>query len=228
MPSVSDVFRDGGWTAAVLALVAGYVDAFALLNHEVFVSFMSGNTTSTGAKAGEASFMAAGQSLLPIPLFFIGVFVGTLVLHSRLPSPDPLLLAIIAGLIAVVLIGARLEVLADWLEVSLLSLAMGAMNTTVTKAGSQSVSLGYVTGTLNTAAQHLALAVRRLPVPNSRGGWDTHQRRMLLLLGVWAGFLIGALFGGFATHQASHWALLVPLAILATVVALRPEPIQGT
>ena len=195
-----------------------------MLNHEVFVSFMSGNTTSTGAKAGEASFMAAGQSLLPIPLFFVGVFVGTLLLHSRLRQSDPWLLALVAVLIVVVLTGALLGVLSDWIDVALLALGMGAMNTTVTRASGQSVSLGYVTGTLNNAAEHLALAVRHLPVPHAQGSWDTHQRRVLLL-GVWAGFLLGAVLGGIAMDRLSDWALLAPVVVLVAVAILRPEPI---
>jgi len=45
---------------------------------------------------------------------------------------------------------------------------MGIMNTTVTRVGQQSVSLAYVTGSLNNLAQHLALALKRVPVPQSR------------------------------------------------------------
>jgi uncharacterized protein DUF1275 len=38
--------------AAVLALIAGYVDAYTFLNYQVYGSFMSGNTTQTGLQPG--------------------------------------------------------------------------------------------------------------------------------------------------------------------------------
>ena len=42
-----------GGLAAILALIAGYVDAYTFLNYQVYGSFMSGNTTQTGLQAGQ-------------------------------------------------------------------------------------------------------------------------------------------------------------------------------
>ena len=74
--------------------------------------------------------------------------------------------------------------LPGWFGIMILSLAMGIMNTTVNRVGEQSVSLGYVTGSLNNLAQHLALAVKRVPVTHAQGSWDTHGWRAALLAGV--------------------------------------------
>ena len=76
---------------------------------------------------------------------------------------------------------------------------MGIMNTTVTRVGEQQVSLGYVSGTLNNLAQHLALAVRGLPLSHAERPHDTHLRRAGLLAGIWAAFVIGALLAGAVT-----------------------------
>jgi uncharacterized membrane protein YoaK (UPF0700 family) len=89
--------------AAVLALIAGYVDAYTFLNYQVYGSFLSGNTTQTGLQVGQGKLGSATNNLLPIPLFVAGVFLGALFVHSRL--------------------GDELR---------------------VTKVGTQSVSLGYV------------------------------------------------------------------------------------
>jgi uncharacterized membrane protein YoaK (UPF0700 family) len=44
------------WAIAVLlALIAGYLDGYGLLSLKTYVSFMSGNTTFTGLKSGQAS-----------------------------------------------------------------------------------------------------------------------------------------------------------------------------
>jgi uncharacterized membrane protein YoaK (UPF0700 family) len=91
---------------------------------------------------------------------------------------------------------------------------MSIMNTALFRVGAQSVSLTFVTGTLSRIGTHLALAVTRAPLQDAQGSWDTHGRRACLLLGVWAGFLTGALLGGAATSRFGVWVLLPPVLIL--------------
>jgi len=102
---------------------------------------------------------------------------------------------------------------------------MGIMNTALSHVGAQPMSLTFVTGTLTRMGTHLALAVTRAPLPDAQGPWDTHARRTLLLLGVWAGFLTGAMLGGAAIPRFGVWVLLPPLlAVLALAVfGRRPE-----
>lgn len=222
MASRPDVFGTIGRTATVLALVAGYLDAYALLNHEVFVSFMSGNTTSTGSALGGASFAKAWLAFLPIIMFFAGVFVTTLILHAGISRATRWVLVLVAALIAASLIGSLPDILPGWLEVTFLALAMGLMNPTVSKVGGQTVGLGYVTGTLNSAAEHLAMALRRQPLSGAKGPWDTNLRRFAVLMGVWASFLIGAFLGSVGEHQFDAWALLAPALIVIAVAIVAP------
>ena len=45
------------WAGAIfLAMVAGYLDGYGLLFLKTYVSFMSGNTTSTGVMSGSGDF----------------------------------------------------------------------------------------------------------------------------------------------------------------------------
>jgi uncharacterized membrane protein YoaK (UPF0700 family) len=206
-----------GWKAALLAVIAGYIDSYVFLNYKVYGSFMSGNTTQTGLQTGQGRLAEAGLNLLPIPLFVAGVFGGTLVLHSSLHHRLSWLLGSVAALLAVAMGAADPGVLPAWLGIILLSLAMGIMNTTVARVGEQSVSLGYVTGDLNNLAQHLALAVKRVPGPHGSG--DTHGRRATLLAGIWAAFLIGAALAGAATPRFAVWTLLPPILVLLALVA---------
>ena len=78
--------REQAWLLAVLALIAGYVDAYTFLNYQVYGSFMSGNTTQTGLNAGEGDLAGAGYNFLPIPIFVAGVFVGTFLVYSCLAN----------------------------------------------------------------------------------------------------------------------------------------------
>jgi len=76
------------------------------------------------------------------------------------------------------------------------------------------VSLGFVTGDLNSLAQHLAMGIKRAPVPQAQGSWDTHWRRAALLTGLWAAFLIGAVLGAALASRIAVWTLLLPALML--------------
>jgi uncharacterized membrane protein YoaK (UPF0700 family) len=214
------------WLVVILALIAGYVDSYAFLNYKVYASFMSGNTTQTGLQTGQEKLAEAGLDLLPIPLFVAGVFVGTFLMHSGLRQRLSWLFGLVAALLAVAMAAVYPGPLPGWFGIMLLSLAMGIMNTTLTRVGEQSVSLGYVTGDLNNLGRHLALALKRVPVPDAQGSWDTHGRRAALLGGVWTGFLIGAVLAGAATPRFAAWTLLPPTLILLVLAALSRAPAE--
>src|SRR5579872_5746629 len=94
--------RAQGVLAGLLALTAGYVDAYALLNYDVFASFMSGNTTEAGLHAGLGRLSDAVYHGLPIPLFVMGVFLGTFLLHATQRHP----MRWVCGLVAALLIAS--------------------------------------------------------------------------------------------------------------------------
>jgi uncharacterized membrane protein YoaK (UPF0700 family) len=214
--------------AAVLALIAGYIDSYSLLYYNVYASFMSGNTTQTGLHAGRGELAAAVYNLLPIPLFVIGIFVGTFLRHTGMPHAFRLFYALVAVLVAAAMAADWLGPAIGWFSIVNLSLAMGVMNTALTRVGGQSVSLGYVTGDLNHLADHLALAVKRVPVPQPQGSWDTHARRAAQLMGVWSAFLIGAVLAGAATSHFAALTLLPPALILLLLAALGRANGEGT
>jgi uncharacterized membrane protein YoaK (UPF0700 family) len=181
---------------------------------------MSGNTTQTGLQAGEGRLAEAGYNLLPIPLFVLGVFAGTLLVHSAQGRQLRWLFGLVAGLLAVGIAAVAFATPPDWLGIIILSLAMGIMNTAVTSVGEQSVSPGYVSGTLNHLAQHLALAARGVPLRYKLGPRDSHGRRAALLAAVWASFLAGALLAGVLTSELAVWSLSLPIAILLLLGAV--------
>jgi uncharacterized membrane protein YoaK (UPF0700 family) len=209
-----------GWLAAVLALIAGYVDAHTFLNYAVYGSFMSGNTTQTGLHAGQVQLGAAGYNFLPIPLFVLGVFIGTLLVQSRLGCRLRWLLGLVAALLALGVAVVVAGPMPGWFSIVVLSLAMGIMNTAVTSVGRQSVSLGYVSGALNHLGQHLALAVKRAPLRDAVGPRDTHLRRARLLAAMWTAFAGSAVLAGAATSRLAVWSLLLPILLLLGLAAI--------
>jgi len=207
-----------------LALIAGYVDAYALLAYGTYVSFMSGNTTQTGSMTGQGRLLAALPSAVAIVFFVAGSFVGTWIAHSSLRRSRQALFGGVAALLAVIIGGSQLGTLGLHVEVCIatLGLAMGLLNGTLSKIGGEPVNLTFVTGTLNKIGRHLALAVRREPLADAQGQWDTHLRRAGLLTSEWAAFLIGAILSGAATLVFGVWVLLPPFLILLAL-ALSPD-----
>ncbi len=209
------------FSALVRALISGYVDSYALLNFGVFVSFMTGNTTTGGLNAGQANLTAAGHSLLPIPFFLLGILGGTLVVRAdqhRTLRRLSMLVAVLLG------VGAARAYFAwpGWLGIMLLSSAMGLLNTSITQVGGQAVSLGFMTGDLNNLAQHLAQAILRAPLVQSQDSRDTHWRRAALLGSLWIFFLAGAVLGGVLVSCIAAWTLLVPAVTLLLLALLEP------
>ena len=72
------------WAGAIFcAVVAGYLDGYGLLFLKTYVSFMSGNTTSTGVMMGSGKFGAASNAAVAIICFLAGSFLGSLLIQSK-------------------------------------------------------------------------------------------------------------------------------------------------
>ena len=203
------------WALAVfLALVAGYLDGYGLLVLGTYVSFMSGNTTFAGLKSGQSNLQAALPSAIAVLSFVTGSFLGNLFSQSRLRHSHRLTFGVMAGLLATV---AGLERHGLWnapAEIAMLSMAMGMMNPAVSKVGAESVSLTFVTGTLNRIGGHLAAAAGRKPLLEGQGPEDSHLARARIDASVWSGFLLGAGLSGMAASHFRMWALLPPCIVM--------------
>ncbi len=200
--------------AICLALIAGYVDAYGLIALGAYVSFMSGNTTQTGLLTGQGKVVAALPSAQAIAFFVAGVFAGTWLVHSGLRHSRRLLFGVVAAFLAMLISASQLGSLNAGVSIATLSLAMGLMNTTLSRVGAEPMNLTFVTGTLNKLGRHLALAVKRVPLPDAQGPWDTHFCRACLMASVWAGFLTGAVLSGAAEPELGVWTLLPPVLVL--------------
>jgi uncharacterized membrane protein YoaK (UPF0700 family) len=202
------------WLAIGLALIAGYVDACGLCCFATYVSFMSGNTTQTGVLTGQGKLTAALPSALAILSFVVGSFAGTWLAHSGRRPARRLLFGVVSILLAAVIGVAQLGALQATVGIAMLSLAMGMLNTTLSRVGGEPVSLTFVTGDLNRIGSHLASALKRVPLQDAHGLWDTHLRRAGLLATIWTCFLAGAALSGAATSYFGVWALLPPFLIM--------------
>jgi uncharacterized membrane protein YoaK (UPF0700 family) len=207
-----------GWLVVGLAMIAGFVDAYGIITYDTYLSFMSGNTTHTGYKTGQGDSWAAVPSALAIVFFVGGSFAGALLAHSAVRRVRRLVFGVVAVLLGLIVGFAQLGFSSGWVTISVLSFAMGAMNTVLPRVAAQNVM--FVTGTLHRIGVQLALAVRRAPLPDSRGSWDTHLYRTRMMASIWAGFLTGALLSGMVTTRFGVWVLLFPMLMLSALAAL--------
>jgi uncharacterized membrane protein YoaK (UPF0700 family) len=210
--------------AISLALVAGYVDGYALRVFGIYVSFMSGNTTMAGIETGQGHFYTALIPALAIAGFVLGSFMGNWFVHSEVKHSKRLLFLASAVLITCfIALNLHPSPHAN-LSLPVLSVAMGMLNPAVSRVGSEPVSLTFVTGTLNKIGNHLALGVRRAKLPDTQGTWDTHFYRAALEGSLWMGFLVGAILSGAASRYFGV-AELIPaaIALLAFASVLRAE-----
>lgn len=220
----------------MLVVVAGFVDAVGFLALAgTFVAFMSGNTSAGGALVGTLDVARAARQLYPLPLFVAGIYAGTLAVQAAPPDRQGqrygLVLAAECGLIAIALgaataagIGGVIPLdppLRFFALAAPLAFAMGLQNAMRVDVRGANLATTYVTGTLHVAAQALARATlmasraRRQPAePALRGEAARAGRVGVTALGVWVGFLVGAIAGGALFVRAGLAALLLPLALL--------------
>lgn len=200
--------------AICLSALAGYVDAIGfLLTGGFFVSFMSGNTTRLGVGLGAMSGEAAIAARL-IVMFVGGVAIGTIIGRALGAWRRPVLLTIIALLIAIAAwLGNGVQ---PGLAIALVALAMGMENTVL---GDQDGAVGitYMTGTLVKIGRGFAGAISGGPAM----GWAPH-----LLL--WTGLMSGAWIGAalyFRLGLMSLWfaaVAMMALAVASLFVRVRP------
>jgi len=88
--------------ATGLAMVAGFVDAYGIISYNTYLSFMSGNTTQTGYRAGQGDFALALPSALAIVFFAGGSFVGALMANSETSEPRRVAFSVVAASLALV------------------------------------------------------------------------------------------------------------------------------
>ena len=187
--------------ACGLAALAGAVDTYGLARlGDLYVSFMSGNTTQLGLAIGEAKWGRAEGIAALVAGFVAGAALGAAlgVLGGRRHA------AVVTFAVAVAL---ALPLVRPGWTVGCYVVAMGALNAAMSRVGEAAVSLTYVTGTLVKFGQGLGHAL------TGRGaGWA-----WLLQAPMWLSLLAGAAVAVLTRHWLGDapWPLASACALLA-------------
>jgi uncharacterized membrane protein YoaK (UPF0700 family) len=189
-----------------LSALAGYVDAIGFIElGGFFVSFMSGNSTRLGVGLIERSHDAAIAGGL-IATFVVGVIAGSLTGRFAGPHRRPVVLMLVAALLAV---GATCSAIGVTpIAVAAMALAMGAENSVFEQGDDVHIGLTYMTGALVRFGQRAASAL----LGGDRFAWAPY-----ILL--WTGLVAGAVAGA-ATYARVGLAGLWFAAAFAAIFAM--------
>jgi uncharacterized membrane protein YoaK (UPF0700 family) len=235
--------REKVWTTLLLAWTAAFSDAIGfLVLQQLGASFMSGNTMAAGAALGRLDWASVAQHGAPIPLFFLGNAVGLVLLarlrRSRVRSSFAVIFGLEATLVLAFLVVGSHAMLggvirpstgAFYLCMVLLTLAMGLQTSTVRRVTGQAVRTTFITGVLSDwaeATEQYASWFRQQPARRPIGrtvGASMQQasfRHLLLLGGVWACYVLGAVCGGALELRMALGALVFPLCALGALMVV--------
>lgn len=190
--------------AIALAFLAGQVDATGfIVAGGYFTSFMSGNTTRLGVELFDVGTLP-WIPLLLIGFFVTGVTIGSVVAARCQGRHKRILLAGIAGLLAVgsIALGAGNETA----FLALAALAMGAANNVFSRDGEVTVGVTYMTGALVRTGQGLAARMMGRSTAAMRG-------YPLLWLALAAGAVCGTALYGMKPVAAGGAAAALALAL---------------
>ena len=192
--------------AALLAAIAGYVDAVGFLRYQGFACQITGNTVLLALALFRRSWEQSLYYVAMIACFTIGVLLASgLIRFGRSPS---LVLSIAGAAVALCsIIGLK------WAS-PLLGLAMGMQTAAATRFGKATVNTVYITGDVQRLFEGIVAFLwprPGMPPPTEVGP----------LALVWLVYFCGALIGAFA-DLSFRYALLIPAAILPFVL-LRGE-----
>lgn len=194
--------------AVALAMLAGTADSIGFLEFsQLFMSFMSGNTTRFGVAVANGDWDNVTRVASTIALFCFGAFLGTLIAAAVGRWRLSVLLTIQAALLAVGLL-MPWGTFAYPLHAYPIVLALGLQNATLQDDGGRSLALTYVTGAVvrfGTGCANLLLG--------------TVAPSFWIQAPLWAGLSAGAVLGGLLDYRFGELAFLFPAA-LAALLAL--------
>lgn len=203
--------------AFCLSALAGYVDSLGFLTLKgFFVSFMSGNSTRLAVGIASGAWPTAEIAAGLIGLFVSGVVAGGIVSHLARERRPPVLcvVALLLGLAALAASAGH-----DNWSIGLATLALGAENIVLSRAGEVSIGVTYMTGTLVKMGHGIAKALTGGP----RWEWLPY---LLLWAALAAGSILGALL--FPTLRLQGlWIAAGWCAVLVPVSAITQRPRTG-
>lgn len=233
MPQTNELKPGAAIEAAVLTLVAGYIDAIGFIRlGGTYVANMSGNSVAIGIHSAQLSWPDVSEKLLPVLAYVVGL-IGSRMIVDWGAAYDARRAAIPSLALEVILLVAFMSVHGRLAGIALAALAMGIQVAAVTRFNKVTVYTAFVTGSLVKFADSLSEWIISL----TRHDEDPHDRVLakkdaIWFLSVWIAYVAGAIGGSVAYFTAgvkvTIWACVtIGGVIVFTLVHPQEAPKQG-
>lgn len=188
--------------ALALALIAGFVNAVGLLSFEhQSVSHLSGTATMLGAGIISSPIEKSLHLLSVLGSFLFGSLIAGLLIRGETLKLgrhyDTALLIEAVMLFSAVVFLARGSIYGHFMA----SAACGLQNAIATKYSGAVIRTTHLTGIVTDLGIMLGARLR---------GENTDQRKLILFLIIFLGFISGGLLGSVLYQQYAVYALIVP------------------
>jgi uncharacterized membrane protein YoaK (UPF0700 family) len=210
-------FRAPLLVLALLAVLAGYADAVALLQWDVFVANQSGNMVRTGM--GLAGAYTEWQlALVSVVSFGLGGAASFLLGRRRHRVTPPALrlsaaaVALVVWVLVVALAGRADDATAT-AAIAVLAFGMGVIATTFVRLGGVQVTTTYATGAVLRVGQGL---VRSTEGPRGR----TERRMLAVTMVMLVSYGTGGALGTAAVSHLDRVVRTLPAVAIVVTVAL--------
>ncbi len=234
-------FRMKSRLAVSLSWIGGYVNAVTFLVCGTMTSHVTGSTTVALLRDVEGQRRLAGYAAFAVVAFFAGTVVSAVLTEGarragwRSKYVVPIAVeALFLLLLAVELHRTGVEHEAHdgewWALVAFASAAMGVQNATITRVSGSVVRTTHMTGVVTDIGLETVQIVYRWCArvrasPSMRASRllriarrEPSTLRVLLLVGIFGSFVLGAAVGTAVFHVDSSVALLPPLLFLGWIV----------
>lgn len=195
--------------AALLCLIAGYVDAIGYIDYaHVFAANMTGNTVLLAISLAERQWPRALTYAMTLAAFLVGALLAEIAKRRGVRPAIPLLVS------AVPLVALTTVKLDGSAALALLAFGMGMQGGSVARFHDINAQTVVITGTILKLAE--ALVFRLAP---GRGDPRTPPPPAALpVFGLsWLGYGVGAVLSVAAAQQLGQLKLLLPLIVLIPV-----------
>lgn len=208
----------------VLAFQAGALNAGGFLACHRFVSHVTGFSTMFGAEVAAGNYTDA-FGFLSVPIFFLGgSMIAALLIDQQIQKEKaPLyhysfgILTLITGLVLFMGVmgnfgsfGAQLELGRDYSLLTLLCLASGIQNATVTSAYGAVVRTTHLTGlTTDLGIGLVRIASAVLASSESKKEFLATIMRVSII----ASFTLGSVVSAIVFFKAQYWGFVIPFVV---------------
>lgn len=225
---LAGLFQD----ALVLAVVAGFVDAFVFTHvSPVFVANMSGNFVRLGMAIGDNHWKASVGNLIVLSGFLAGTICATFIVdasvsrlddHEKADPVNLMLLETVLLTLTLVVILPKSGVASTSLDTGrvvallLASMSMGVQAITLRRVGEVAVSTTYGTGALVRLGEKVSLSLRNAPADHG----VSRATSIMIIGSLLVAYVIGAVVADFARGSNAYMGL-APACVFAVSLHTR-------